>query len=355
MQEIIVSAEIKKTSLFNTHQDLGGKLVPFAGFEMPVWYSSLKEEHLAVRTASGCFDISHMGVLKLSGNSAPDLLQNLFTNDLNRCVPSKMVYGFVLNEEGMILDDVMIGGYEGDFLVIVNASNKTKLIDWITSHKQDDVSLEDLNRDNGFIAVQGPEAVSKLEIIFNLELSQIQRFGTATVEINGNTVIALRTGYTGEDGFELVIPEAEIGTVFKALVDNGVTPCGLAARDTLRLEKGLPLYGQELSESIHPYMTRYKWAVKLDTKFIGKDALLKLKENPALATVGLELPEKMIPRPHFEIEEGGEVTSGTLSPSLNKPIALAMVKPEYAELGKKVTVKIRNKTAVATVVEVPFT
>jgi aminomethyltransferase len=349
-----MSSETQKTSLYDLHKELGGKLVPFAGFEMPVWYSSLKEEHSAVRTASGCFDISHMGVLKLSGKTTFDLLQNLFTNDLNKALPGKMIYGFILNESGMILDDVMVGGYGGDFLLIVNASNKLKILEWVFKHKKDDVTIVDLNEDNGFIAVQGPDAVNRLNDTFKLNLTDQARFGTATIAINGKTVIALRAGYTGEDGFELVIPKDEIESVVKALVENGVTPCGLAARDTLRLEKGLPLYGQELTESVHPYMTRYKWAVKLETDFIGKEALLKLKENPEFATVGLELPEKMIPRPHFEIEEGGEVTSGTLSPTLGKPIALALVKPEFAEIGSTVHVKIRNKVAEATVVKVPF-
>ena len=347
-------SSIQKTSLHDLHEKLGAKLIPFAGFSMPVWYSSLKEEHLSVRNSAGCFDISHMGVLKVSGESAYDLLQQLFTNDLNKCRPSKMVYGFMLNEAGMILDDVMIGGYHHNFLVIVNASNKEKIVRWIIAHKKEETKIEDLNKEHSFIAVQGPESLSKLDHLFHLTLSECSRFGVSDININGESIIALKTGYTGEDGVELIIPNHRVKEIFEALVNHTILPCGLGARDTLRLEKGLPLYGQELSEEIHPYMTRYQWAVKWETDFIGKDALITLKEAPSLVTVGLELPDKMIPRPHFEIEEGGEITSGTLSPSLNKPIALALVKPECSKIGSVVHVKVRNKVAKATVVSVPF-
>lgn len=345
---------IKETCLLNLHQSLGAKCIPFAGYNLPVWYSNLKDEHLAVREKSGIFDVSHMGLLELKGNEAKDLLQKLFTNDINKTLPDKMVYGFFLNEQGMILDDVMCGCLNDTFLVIVNASNKAKIIAWINANKPSSVSVNDLNDEYAFMAVQGPEAIKQLESTFRIDLSLLKRFRIQEQTIFSEKCNILRTGYTGEDGVEIMAPVAIAEKIFKTCVDAGITPCGLAARDTLRLEKALPLYGQELSESIHPFMTRYTWAVKLDTNFIGKESLLDVKDNPEFVTVGLELPEKMIPRPHNKIEEGGQITSGTLSPSLNKPIALAFVKPEYAELGSVVHVEVRKKSVEAKVIDLPF-
>lgn len=346
---------IKQTPLFKTHEALGAKFVPFAGFKMPVWYTNLKDEHMAVRKAAGMFDISHMGVIKLEGQDLVSFMQTVSCNDMTRCEAQKMVYSMVLNEQGFVLDDIMAGYLEGVFYVVVNASNKEKIKNWLTQKCPTHIQITDLEPTHGFIAVQGPHAVDKLAELFGEDLKQIPRFGLFHYTLLGQPVIGMRTGYTGEDGFEFVIPNGVIANVWQTIMDAGVTPCGLAARDTLRLEIGLPLYGQELSETITPLMTRYQWVLKWGTGFIGEEALAAQKETQTQCTVGLEIcDDKLIARSHYDIKEGGFVTSGTLSPSLNKPIAMAIVSKQYQALGSTVHVLIRGKEVAAKVVEVPF-
>ena len=260
----------------------------------------------------------------------------------------------LLNEHGTILDDVMVGKIENDFLMVVNASNKSKILNWLNTHKPGSVDIQDLAPENGFIAVQGPAAIKIIESTF--QTGPIPpRFSLFKLTLEGHSCLALRTGYTGEDGLELIIPTPILSKVWDTLIESGITPCGLGARDTLRLEAGLPLYGQELSESITPLMTRYAWVVKWDKDFIGKKGLLPQKDQPQeKVTVGIEMDERVIPRSHYVILEGGEITSGTLSPSLDKPIAMALVKPEFSEIGSKITVEIRGVGHSAKVVQVPF-
>ena len=243
----------KKTVLYEAQVKQQAKFISFAGFEMPVWFSNLKDEHQAVRTRSGLFDISHMGVVKLSGESAFDSLQPMITNDLTRCLDAKMIYSFILNENGMILDDVMIGHYQESYYLIVNASNKEKIQSWFEK-KVPHLDWVDLNQGHVFLAVQGPQSVKVLSVLVGEDLEKWTRFGIGSVSLMGHSCVAMRTGYTGEDGFELIVANAVSEQVYDALISEGVRPCGLAARDTLRLEYGLPLYGQELSESIHPLM-----------------------------------------------------------------------------------------------------
>ncbi len=343
------------TALYDTHVGMKGKMVPFGGYLLPVWFTSLKDEHLAVRNSAGIFDISHMGLLHLSGPQVGIFIQTLFCNDLRKTQGGKMVYGMVLNGQGGILDDVMVGEVSDGFLMVVNASNKAKIQAWIASHNPGTVLVKDLNEDFGFVAVQGPQAVAKLDSILDTQLRDNPRFSVRAFSALGQQGLALRTGYTGEDGFELIFPKEQLTALWKACVTGGIQPCGLAARDTLRLEVGLPLYGQELREDLTPLMTRYQWVVKWDQPFIGREALLVRKDNAQTwATVGLEMQERVIARSHYEIQEGGEVTSGTLSPSLDKPVAMALVKPEFSSLGQVVHVKIRDVFYPAKVVEVPF-
>ena len=264
------------------------------------------------------------------------------------------VYSMFLNDQGMILDDVMHGLYEDKFYLIVNGSNQHKISDWMNRHCPKDVTISQHNKTHSFLAVQGPNAHKQLEDTFQLDLKDVKRFGITECTIHNQTVTLFRTGYTGEDGFELLVPNEITCSVWEDLILKGVTPCGLGARDSLRIEKGLPLYGHELSEIIHPYMTQYSWVVKLNKDFIGKAALEKQHTLPHLVTVGLELEGKNIARQDYKIQEGGYVSSGIYLPSKEKSIALAFVHDTHSEIGTEVTVLIRNKECKATVVKVPF-
>ena len=355
----MTTASVHKTALYEVHQAAKAKLVNFSGFMLPVWYSSLKEEHQAVRNHAGIFDISHMGLLKISGQGDHAFVQQFFCNNLTKTAGGKMVYGMVLNQSGHILDDVMVGqlpGLDNGYLMVVNASNKSKIQQWILgSLLPGGISVEDLNQEFGFVAVQGPQAARLLDEALGTTLSDNPRFSLRSFSAFDCDGFALRTGYTGEDGFELIYPVSQLSRLWEACLHVGIVPCGLAARDTLRLEAGLPLYGQELREDMTPYMTRYRWAVDLSVPFIGRDALQTLAtQTPPYVTVGLELQDRLIARSHYPILEGGEVTSGTLSPSLDRSIAMALVKPEYADLGSTVTVQIRDKQVHAKVVPIPF-
>lgn len=346
---------IEKTALYEEHVKLKGKLVPFAGFMLPVWFSAINTEHMAVRKNAGMFDISHMGLFHITGTNALNFLQAIICNDLTKTAGNKMIYGMVLNESGTILDDIMVGPLKSGFLLVVNASNKAKIASWMQSKKTQNVTIVDLNETNGFIAIQGPKAIEKIAAAFQIDFSNRPRFSISEIALLNQTAIMLRTGYTGEDGVELIVPKAVIANVWQKALLSGIVPCGLGARDTLRLEAGLPLYGQELSEEITPPMTRYAWVLKFNKEFIGKSMLLKQKDQPQeWTTVGLEMRERVIPRSHYEIKEGGHITSGTLSPMLNKPIAMALVKKAYEALGSEVTVLIREKEYKAIVVPVPF-
>lgn len=344
----------KQTALYANHQKRGGKVISFGGFSLPVWFSSIKDEHQSVRENCGAFDISHMGLLRISGIESEEFLQAMSCNDVEKSFNGKMIYSMVLDQNGGILDDIMFGRIADEFYVVVNASNKEKIVNWMMRYKPETVEIEDMNLTHSFIAIQGPKAVEKLVKIFNYPFAEYSRFSIQKITLADVPIVACRTGYTGEDGFELMVPHHFVSDIWDQIIDGGVMPCGLGARDTLRMEMALPLYGQEFNESIHPFMTRYPWVVKMDKTFIGRDALVILKEEPSLATVGLEMKERVIPRSHYPILEGGEITSGTLSPTLDKPIAMALVKPEYAELGAEVTVDIRGKHYKATVIELPF-
>jgi aminomethyltransferase len=346
---------LKKTALTDIHKEKSAKMVPFAGYEMPIWYTSISHEHKSVREASGIFDVSHMGLIILAGKGASEFLQTITCNDVDAAKAGKMVYSMILNHDGGILDDIMFGYSNNHFVVIVNANNAEKIIQWMSSQKPDDVVLQYLNQTHGLLAIQGPDARNKLSQILRMELQEIKRFSIQEVEHSGAQLYLMRTGYTGEDGFEILAPYSSIKTIWQTAMQHGVKPCGLGARDTLRIEAALPLYGQELSESINPLMTRYRWVVKWDKPFIGKQALEAYKlASDKWTTVGIEMLDRMIPRSGYKIKEGGEVTSGTLSPSLEKAIAMAKVKKEYSEPGTKLHVNIRGKYYTGIVVSLPF-
>ncbi len=342
----------KKTKLYDQHVALAAKMTPFGGFLMPVWYTGIRQEHLAVRQHAGVFDISHMGLFSLWGPGTEAFLEQLSCNSLEKTKDGLMVYSMMLNEQGGILDDVMIGRIDDRFLLVVNASNKSKMAAWMTRHKPDSVTIDDLNVSSGFLAIQGPQAVSRLSETIDASLAEKKRFSLSSIQWQNQTLLVLATGYTGEDGFEIIAPNSLLDSLWGRVIASGITPCGLGARDSLRLEAGLPLYGQELSETLTPLSTRYQWVVKWSKEFIGKEALEKTK--PDWITVGFVMEDRVIPRTHYPILEGGEVTSGPLSPSLDCPIGMALVKPDLAAPGSKISVIIRDKPCPASVVALPF-
>ncbi|RAP31241.1 glycine cleavage system aminomethyltransferase GcvT [Candidatus Marinamargulisbacteria bacterium SCGC AG-343-D04] len=332
-----------KTALYDSHISSKGKCIPFANYSLPVWFSSIKEEHMAVRQGAGIFDISHMGIISIEGDDCDAFMSRLSCNDISKAKQGKMIYSMFLNEHGMVLDDVMFAFHDNKWMLIVNGSNREKISKWMQGHKPDSVTITEHNDDYSFIAVQGPKATQLLTEQFGQDFTSIGRFSMTTLELLETPITVSRTGYTGEDGFECIVPNHLAESFWKRCVEGGCTPCGLGARDTLRIEKGLPLYGQELSESIHPFMTRYGWVVKFNHDFIGREALEGLKDNPEWVAVFLELSEPMIARPECSIREGGRVTSGTLLPESNKSIAMAYVKPELSSKGTELHVCIRKK------------
>lgn len=345
-----------KTPLYEAHRQKNAKMIPFAGYMLPVWFSAIKPEHLAVRESVGCFDISHMGLFLLKGDQAFSLLQRLSCNNVEKSKTGAMVYTMILNEKGGILDDVMVGSTKEGFLLVVNAANKKKIRAWLDAHNRANVPITDLNETHGFIAVQGPTASTIVGKMLTDHVSAQPRFTIKNARFRDRDVLVSRTGYTGEDGFEIICPNDAIVSLWNELLKEGVTPCGLGARDTLRIEAGLPLYGQELSEEITPLMTRYaKWVIKFDHDFIGRQALEPEKNKPPrLVTAGVLMAERIIPRTGYQVREGGHITSGTLSPLLNKAVAMALIKPELAEIGNTVNVVIRDVPYKGEIVSLPF-
>jgi aminomethyltransferase len=351
-----IQETVKTTHLNKAHKKIGAKMTPFGGFEMPVWYTSIAAEHHAVRNDAGIFDISHMGVIAIKGADAEAFIQKISCNDALKAKPQKMIYSMMLNENGCILDDIMVGELRNnEWIMVVNASNLTKILNWIYPKSSGDIQIEKRIQTHSFFAIQGPNAITKFSQLLNINLDHLPKFGLIETQINHHNCIIMRTGYTGEDGIEISIPNSAAEDLWAILINGGLTPCGLGARDTLRLEAGLPLYGQELSEEITPLMTRYKWVVKYNHPFIGKSQLEVQENQPQpYTTVGLKLSGKLIPRTGYEIKEGGKITSGTLSPTLGHPIAMALINPKYSSEGSKVTVIIRGKEEIATVVKLPF-
>ena len=346
---------LKKTALYKSHESLGAKLVDFAGYEMPVWYNNAKEEHFLVRQSVGMFDISHMGLVVFRGPNAADFLQKVCTNDIAKTQPNKIVYTMILNHDGGILDDVMVG-YNDEldaYFMIINAANKDKIMDWFSENGLGSVEVDARFDTSGLIAIQGPKAKETVQNLFDIDWGALGRFQSQVISFSGQSVLVMRTGYTGEDGIELSVGNDVLPDVWQRCLDAGISPCGLAARDSLRIESGLPLYGHELNETLTPLQTRYPWVLKWQTGFIGEDALEAKKVENDTITVGLRFSERCLPRQGNEIKEGGIITSGTFSPVLDAPIAIAMV-PNTVQVGQSVTVAIRSREFQAQVVELPF-
>jgi aminomethyltransferase len=357
--------QISRTPLYDWHVAHGARMVEFGGWMMPVQYGSIVDEHHATRRAVGLFDISHMGRLKFTGSGAAAFLDGLLTRRVIGLDAGKIRYSLVTNESGGILDDVLIYHLPDHYMLVVNASNRSKIVGWVQQHlaTAKDVQFTDETLATAMIAVQGPKALDSTAKLVSAPLATMDYYTGAASKIAGTTGLASRTGYTGEDGCELIVPRAAAVSVWQAVLDagaaQGAKPAGLGARDTLRLEAAMPLYGHELSEEIDPYRAGLSFAVNLNHDFIGRTALSRLKDDPNQpARVGLELAGKRVPREHYPVMHDGasvgSITSGTFSPTLEKPIAMAYVRRELAAPGTQLSVDIRGKLEPATVVGLPF-
>ncbi|MDA0283329.1 MAG: glycine cleavage system aminomethyltransferase GcvT [Planctomycetota bacterium] len=357
--------DLLHTPFHDWHASHDGRMVEFGGWHMPVQYSTIVEEHNAVRTAAGLFDISHMGRLRFSGDDACSLLDYLLTNDVSRLKVGQVRYSLVTNESGGVLDDVLVYRLPDCYMLVVNASNRLKIVNWIGQHiSRFNVRFEDQTHSYAMIAVQGPKAAGILSAIGAESASDHRYYSVSEMTVAGMTALVSRTGYTGEDGFELIVP-AETGMeLWSRLLEvgqpTGLQACGLGCRDTLRLEAAMPLYGHELNEDTDPLSAGLGFAVKLDAAdFIGRAALAKIAESqPQRVRVGLELEGKRIAREGATILSGhdviGEVTSGTFSPTLQKAIAMGYVDVAASKTGSEVEVDIRGKRHPAKVVDLPF-
>lgn len=356
---------LKKTCLYDSHVALGAKMSPFAGFMMPIQYSSITEEHNAVRHAVGMFDVSHMGEIFVSGPDAEKFVNHIFTNEIRGFEPGKVLYGMMLHPDGGVVDDLLVyREFEPDhFLLVVNAANIDKDYEWILAQTEGyDVKVVNDSDNWGQIAVQGPGAEKVVTEVLGLaEAAELAFYTYYEAQWNGHRMVVSRTGYTGEDGFELYTTCEDIKEIWKILLDNGVVPCGLGCRDTLRFEAGLPLYGDELSDTITPIEAGLGMFCKLDKEeFIGKDVVAKQKaEGTERKLVGIELEDKAIPRATYpvETEDGtqvGVVTTGYRSISLEKSICFAMVQTAYSKLDTPLWIRIRKKVFQGKVVKKRF-
>lgn len=356
---------LKRTSLYDTHIKFGGKIVPFAGWELPVQYTAgIIEEHMAVRTAAGMFDVSHMGEIICKGEDAVANLNYLLTNDFTDLEVGKARYSPMCNEEGGVVDDLIAYRTgENEFMLVVNAANKDKDYDWMKKHKTGDVEFADISDTVSQIALQGPKAIGILKrIVKEDDIPNEYYTIKENVDMLGYKVAISTTGYTGEDGVEIYMPWDAAPAIWEALYaagkDEGLIPCGLGARDTLRLEAGMPLYGHEMDDTITPREALLSIFVKMDKPdFIGKKALEE-KNPPARKKVGLEVVGRGIIREHMDVYKNGKkigvTTSGTMLPFINKAVACALVESDERVLGEEVEVDVRGRMVKAIMVKTQF-
>lgn len=336
---------------------------------MPVQYRSIIDEHTATRSAVGMFDVSHMGRLRFSGADAADFLDYMVTRRVADLRPGQIRYGLVTNDQAGILDDVLVyrlADADGaEYQMVVNASNREKILDWLNQHAGDyDVRIDDATLETAMIAVQGPQAISLVQPLVDCELAGMKYYRCGSANLAGHQALVSRTGYTGEDGCELIVPSEDAEAVWEVVLGAGhsvgAQPAGLGCRDTLRLEAAMPLYGHELSEVINPVQAGLAFAYNLeDRNFIGRDAIARFEKDASLPRrIGLSLSGKRVPREGCPIEiDGrrvGEVTSGTFSPTLSRPIAMGYVEPDHAAEGTKLAIDIRGRREPAEVVSLPF-
>ena len=352
---------MRRTPLYERHVALGGRMVDFGGWEMPQQYTSIRDEHFAVRKAAGLFDVSHMGRFRITGDGTPQFVQELVTNDVSGLEQGQAQYNLMCNDEGGVVDDLVVYRANEGFLAVVNASNREKDLEWMRAHAPDGVTIEDRTFELGLIAFQGPEAEA---LIPSDDVRDIAYFGFRTGEVAGVPAVISRTGYTGEDGFEVMVKSERIGQVWDAILEHGrshgVLPAGLGARDATRLEAALRLWGNDMDETVNAYEAGLGWTVKLDKgDFVGRDALQRVKVDGAKRSlVGLKMQPGDIARHGAAVSHGGKhlgsVTSGTHSFFLGYPIALAMVEARSLSVGDRVVVDVRGREAPAEVTKLPF-
>jgi len=358
-----------KTALHERHRQLGAKMTDFHGWDMPLYYTSILEEHQAVRRALGLFDISHMGQVLVTGPDAQATLNQLLVSDVSQVGEGRACYTLMLNEAGGILDDLIVYriGPEG-YLVIVNCGNRRSDVEWLTIHRHGDTAVADISEGRSILAVQGPLACRVLEQLLDAKVTGLGRFGVAPIRHMGTEACLARTGYTGSDGFELFLPDAHAKRVWDMVLHAakplGAQPVGLGARDTLRIEAGLRLYGADMDAATSPFEAGLNWTVALNKPdFIGKDALVKQKrEGVARKFVGFELSQGPVPRSGTELtaetdgasRQVGTVTSGTFSPIRNRPLGMGYAEPAFTKPGTTLTMTVRNQRYPVTVVRLPF-
>jgi aminomethyltransferase len=357
---------LKEVELNEVHIALGAKMVPFAGYNMPVQYSNLIQEHNAVRNNVGVFDVSHMGEFLLKGEKALELIQLVTSNDASKLSNGKVQYTCMPNNTGGIVDDLLVYRYdENEYYLVVNASNIQKDWDWIASHNSFGVQMENLSDKMSLFAVQGPNAIKVLQTLTDVDLSSMPYYTFKGGTMAGvEDVIISNTGYTGSGGFELYVWNQDAKKLWNAIFEAGkafeIIPCGLGCRDTLRLEKGFCLYGNDINDDTSPIEAGLGWITKFSKDFVNSSYHKSLKENGvSKKLVGFEMIDRGIPRQHYAIKdtEGnviGEVTSGTQSPSLGKAIGMGYVSIENAEIDKEIYIEIRDKALKAVVCKVPF-
>lgn len=361
-----MSDSLLRTPLHDLHVAMGGRMVDFAGWSMPVQFSGIIEEHNHTRTACSLFDVSHMGRLRLTGKDAAGLLDRLCTRNLAEAEVGRSYYSHMCREDGGILDDLIVSRFEEDWGVVCNASNREKIVAWLNRHRSGlDVALSDETSATAMIALQGPQTLAVAQSLIQEDLGAIKRYRFRVFDLMGMTVTVYRSGYTGEDGFEVVVPAGLVGLLMPQVLGTAerphpvVKPAGLGARDTLRLEAAMPLYGHELTEEVDSLTAGQAWCVDLTKDFVGVAPMRELKEKGLpRRLVGLELEGRRITRQHAKVFDGGrevgEVTSGTLSPTLDKSIAMAFVTRESAGLGTPLEAEVGRRRAMAKVVELPF-
>jgi glycine cleavage system T protein (aminomethyltransferase) len=357
--------EGKRTPLYAVHCQLGARLIQFGGWEMPVSYRGIIEEHQAVRTHAGLFDVSHMGEIEISGPGAEAAVQYLTLNDVRPLQAYQLQYSALCNEAGGLLDDLTVCRLAADrFLLIVNAANITKDFHWITQHLGPGARAEDRSAAQALLALQGPQAETILQRLSTAPLGSLPYYHALATQVDGHDALVSRTGYTGEDGFEVLVEAADAVELWQAIMEAGqaygLLPVGLGARDTLRLEARYLLYGQDMDETTNPFEVGLGWITKLDKgEFIGRDALTRLKATGVQRRmIGFLMQERGIPRAHYQVLQDeqviGDVTSGTMSPTLGQAIGTALVRSTSGKIGSTIAVEIRHKAVPARVVPSPF-
>ncbi len=357
---------MKHTALTAIHQKLGAKMVPFAGYLMPVQYEGVTAEHLAVRNSVGVFDVSHMGEFHLKGDKALDLIQKITSNDASKLYDGKVQYSCLPNDKGGIVDDLLVYRiHEDEFMLVVNASNMDKDWNWIASHNDLGVTMTNRSDEMSLLAIQGPKTAEAMQSLTDVDLAAMEYYTFEIGKFAGqDNIIISATGYTGSGGFEIYMPNEAAEAVWEAVMKAGeaydIRPCGLASRDTLRLEMGFCLYGNDIDDTTSPIEAGLGWITKFTKDFTNSDNLLKQKEEGVKnRLVGFELLERGIPRHDYAIldAEGnkiGRVTSGTMSPSLNKGIGMGYVPKAMSKSGTEIFIEIRRKPVKAQVVKIPF-